>query len=68
MSLDVTTLDDVDKGLEKNTLIIWDYHGGPNQRFYLSKTKEIPIPGTTKTRKFFNIINSSTGYTLNVPN
>lgn len=36
MSLDVTTIDDGDE-LIKGNIIIWDYHGGPNQQFYFKK-------------------------------
>ena len=34
--LDVTALDD-DKKLIQGNLIIWEYHGGPNQHFYIHK-------------------------------
>ena len=36
-SLDVTTINDSDKKLKKNNLIVWDFHGGPNQLFYIKE-------------------------------
>ena len=36
-ALDVTTINDSDKKLKKNNLIIWDFHGGPNQLFYIKQ-------------------------------
>lgn len=59
MALDVTTQDNPDKGLVKNNIIIWDYHGGPNQHFYFKKIANQP--------QCYYIINSSTGFTLEVP-
>jgi hypothetical protein len=35
MALDVTTSDS--EHLERGKIIIWDYHGGPNQNFYFKK-------------------------------
>lgn len=37
MALDVTAKDNLEKGLIKGNLIIWDYHGGPNQQFYIHR-------------------------------
>ena len=37
MALDVTSVNNDSKKLKKNNMIIWDYHGGPNQLFYLKK-------------------------------
>ncbi len=37
MALDVTSKDNLDKGLVRGNLIIWDYHGGPNQQFYIHR-------------------------------
>lgn len=42
MALDVTTLDSEKKHLTKGNIIIWDYHGGPNQHFYFQRTKDNP--------------------------
>jgi hypothetical protein len=36
-ALDITSKDDLSEGLVKGNLIIWDYHGGPNQQFYLHR-------------------------------
>ena len=56
-ALDVTTVNDSDKKLKKNTLIIWDYHGGPNQQFYIKEEKN----------KKCYIVNVSKGFTMEVP-
>jgi hypothetical protein len=37
MAFDVTTIDN--EKLTKGNIIVWDYHGGPNQHFYLKQTK-----------------------------
>jgi hypothetical protein len=37
MALDVTSRDDLESGLVRGNLIIWDYHGGPNQQFYIHR-------------------------------
>lgn len=58
MALDVTSIDKPDDDLVKGNMIIWDYHGGPNQHFYFQKT---PNPG------YYYIINASTGFVLDVP-
>lgn len=58
MALDVTSVTDEKKKLRKGTMIIWTYHGGPNQQFYL-----LPV-GNKKVR----IINAASGYSLEVPN
>ena len=57
MALDVTTVNQESKKLKKNNLIIWDYHGGPNQLFFFKKTKD----------GRFYIINCSKGFTVEVP-
>lgn len=36
MALDVTTIDD-GKDLIKGNMIVWEYHGGPNQQFYFKR-------------------------------
>jgi hypothetical protein len=36
MTIDVTTLNE-DKHLIRGNTIIWNYHGGPNQLFYIQK-------------------------------
>lgn len=53
MAIDVTTTDTED--LTKGNIIIWDYHGGPNQHFYLKKARGI---------NEYYIINASTGFVL----
>ena len=53
-SLDVTTVDDPKKELKKNNIIIWEYHGGPNQQFYIKETSP----------NKYAIINVATGFTL----
>ncbi len=58
MALDVTTIEN-DK-LTKGNLIIWDYHGGPNQHFYFKRAFQ--------GLDFFYIINASTGFVVEVPN
>jgi hypothetical protein len=58
MALDVTSINDASKKLKKNNLIIWSYHGGPNQMFYIKE----------KQNKKYNIINVSKGFTMEIPN
>ena len=55
MALDVTTIDSDDQ--EKGAMILWDYHGGPNQQFFLKRVCD---------NKFY-IINIGTGFVLDVP-
>lgn len=57
--LDVTTVNNDSKKLKKNNLIIWDYHGGPNQQFYIKESD--------KAIKKYYIINVSKGFTVEVP-
>ena len=57
MALDVASITHESKKLKKNNLIIWTYHGGPNQLFFFKKTKD----------GRFYIINSSKGFTVEVP-
>jgi hypothetical protein len=57
-ALDVTSVTDEKKKLRKGTMIIWLYHGGPNQQFYIQSC------GGKKVR----IINAASGYSLEVPN
>ena len=57
MALDVTTIDD-GKDLIKGNMIIWEYHGGPNQQFYFKRVEN-------QKDKFF-IINVATGFSLEV--
>ena len=40
LALDVKTKDGEDAEDEKGNLILYDYHGGPNQNFYLKKVGE----------------------------
>ena len=56
MALDITTIDN-GKDLIKGDVIIWDYHGGPNQQFYFKRHDD----------KKFEIINVATGFSLEVP-
>jgi len=58
MALDVASITDEKKKLRKGTMIIWTYHGGPNQQFYI-----LPCGG-----KKVRIINAASGYSLEVPN
>lgn len=60
MALDITSLDIPEKKLVKNNVIIWDYHGGPNQQFYLKKISK-------KDDRYY-ILSESTGFALEVPN
>ena len=53
--LDVTTVNNEKKNLKKNNLIIWDYHGGPNQQYYIKE-------GDSKDRYY--IVNVSKGFTV----
>lgn len=39
-ALDVTSVNDSKKGFKKNNMIIWDYHGGPNQMFYVKEERD----------------------------
>lgn len=55
LCVDVTTVDKDD--LVKGNIIIWDYHGGPNQNFYFHKVRE----GT------YVIINAATGFAIEAP-
>jgi hypothetical protein len=57
-ALDVTSVNDEKKGFKKNNLIIWDYHGGPNQHFFINKGND---------GKCF-IINIARGFAVKVPN
>lgn len=57
MALDVTSVNHDAKKLKKNNLIIWDYHGGPNQLFFIKKRRD---------GKYY-IINSAKGFTMEVP-
>jgi hypothetical protein len=57
MALDVTTI--YNEKLTKGNLIIWDYHGGPNQHFYFRRV----FPNLN----YFYIINASTGFVIEVP-
>ena len=61
-ALDVTTTNDEKKKLKKNNLIIWDYHGGPNQQFYIKLYDK-----SKSNEKLYYIINVSKGWTVEVP-
>lgn len=56
MCLDVTTINQNKHNLIKGNLIIWDYHGGPNQHFYFKKVGE----------DLYILINSATGHVIEV--
>jgi hypothetical protein len=55
MALDVTAKDNLDKGYVKGNLIIWDYHGGPNQQFYIHRCDNSDE---------FILINAATGFVV----
>ena len=57
-ALDVTSVSDEKKKLKKGQLIIWEYHGGPNQQFYI-----LPCQG-----KKVRLINAANGYSVEIPN
>ena len=57
MALDVTSVTNEGKDLEKGNLILWEYHGGPNQQYYI-----VPATGN-KVR----IYNAASGYPIKVP-
>ena len=61
-ALDVTTTNDEKRKLKKNNLIIWDYHGGPNQQFYIKSYDK-----GSSNEKLYYIINVSKGWTVEVP-
>jgi len=61
MALDVTTIDDEDKKLIRGQIIVWDYHGGPNQHFYIKLLSKVNDVMTCA------IINASTGFVLEAP-
>lgn len=54
MTLDVTTIDQDDKYVKGN-VIIYDYHGGPNQSFYFKRINN---------NNQYYIISVSTGFAL----
>ncbi len=75
MALDVTAKDDLNKGLIRGNLIIWDYHGGPNQQFYIHrcpKTNNQQGYNLTQKPKLkeeeFILINASTGFVVSALN
>jgi hypothetical protein len=39
-ALDVVSVNDRSRGLYKNNMTIWDYHGGPNQLFYIAEHRK----------------------------
>ena len=53
-ALDVTSISDPKKKLRKGTMIIWEYHGGPNQQFYILAGKNGKV----------RIINAASGYSI----
>ena len=55
--MDVASVTDLKQNLRKGTLIIWEYHGGPNQQFYINQSGD----------KTFKIINSASGFSIEVP-
>ena len=59
MALDVTAKDSLEKGLAKGNLIIWDYHGGPNQQFYIHRFSN---------SNEFLLINAATGFVVSAIN
>lgn len=58
MVLDVTSANDRINGYKKNNMIIYDYHGGPNQLFYI---KEV-------SPEVYYLINLARGYAVRTPN
>jgi hypothetical protein len=56
-ALDVTSVNDQKRGLKKNNLIIWEYHGGPNQMFYV----KADVDGQCV------IVNNAKGFAVKVP-
>lgn len=74
MALDVTSKDDLMKGLVRGNLIIWDYHGGPNQQFYIHKCPKNPnqpnyySQNTKIEDEEFILINASTGFVVSALN
>lgn len=75
MTLDVTAKDDFNKGLIRGNLIIWDYHGGPNQQFYIHRcSKSNNQQGYNFAQKTkisdeeFILINASTGFVVSAMN
>lgn len=36
-ALDVCSITDTKRNYKKNSMMIWDYHGGPNQLFYIKR-------------------------------
>lgn len=57
MCLDATSNHDPGKKLHKGNMILWEYHGGPNQQYFIKSSG-----------KFCRIYNASTGFALRVPN
>ena len=55
-ALDVTSVTDKSKGLRKGDMIIWQYHGGPNQGFYIKHLEGEKV----------KIINAATGYPIKI--
>ena len=55
-ALDITSVTDSGKDLRKGDVIIWEYHGGPNQTFYLK-----PL-GNNKMK----IISAATGFPVKI--
>lgn len=48
----------ISRHIKRNQLIIWNYHGGPNQQFYFTK----------RNNHQYYIINVSKGFTIEIPN
>lgn len=56
--LDVTSTNDWINGYKKNDLIIYDYHGGPNQLFYIKEAYP----------EVYYLMNLARGYVIRLPN
>lgn len=72
MALDVTSKDNLEKGLVRGNLIIWDYHGGPNQQFYIHRLpknqQSFNYQNTGVENDEFILINASTGFVVSALN
>lgn len=72
MALDVTSKDNLEKGLVRGNLIIWDYHGGPNQQFYIHRLpknqQNFNYQNTGVSNDEFILINASTGFVVSAIN
>jgi hypothetical protein len=56
-ALDVTSVTDEKRKLKKNNLIVWTYHGGPNQNYYIKE----------EGKDTYLIISNAKGFTVKIP-